>query len=130
MPVDAAFELELTEIDADERPEFLQSMGYSGSALHRLLRESYALLDLITFFTIGKDEVRAWAIRRGTTAREAAGTIHSDMARGFIRARVVPFETWKDCPDATKLRASGSLGLEGKEYAVRDGDIIEIRFSV
>jgi ribosome-binding ATPase YchF (GTP1/OBG family) len=128
--IDAAFELELADIEEEERPAFLSSMGYTGSALHRLLRESYGLLDLITFFTVGKDEVRAWAIRRGTDARNAAGTIHSDMARGFIRAQVIPFVTWEGCPDTNELRACGAIGLEGKEYTVRDGDIIEIRFSV
>jgi ribosome-binding ATPase YchF (GTP1/OBG family) len=130
LPVDAAFELELTEIDEEERPEFLGSMGYGDSALQRLLAESYALLDLMTFFTVGRDEVRAWPVRRGTCALEAAGTIHSDMARGFIRAQVIPFETWKNCPDTSELRACGAIGIEGKEYPVSDGDIIEIRFSV
>lgn len=130
LPVDAAFELELADIDEDERLDFLRSMGYEESALHRFLRESYALLDLMTFFTIGKDEVRAWAARNGTTALDAAGTIHSDMARGFIRAEVIPFETWSECPDRSELRSRGAMGLEGKDYEVRDGDIIEIRFSV
>jgi ribosome-binding ATPase YchF (GTP1/OBG family) len=130
LPVDAEFELELTEIDEDERAGFLQSMGFERSALQRLLRESYALLDMITFFTVGKDEVRAWAIRSGTTAHEAAGTIHSDMARGFIRAEVTPFDIWVECPEKADLRSRGAIGLEGKDYEVSDGDLIQIRFSV
>ena len=131
LPVDAVFELELAEIDDDdERAGFLHSIGFDGSALHRLLRESYALLDMITFFTTGKDEVRAWAVRSGTTALEAAGSIHSDMARGFIRAQVIPFDVWTECPDKSDLRSRGALGLEGRDYKVHDGDIIEIRFSV
>ncbi len=130
LAVDAGFELELLDLEPDERSEFLNSMGYDGSGLSRLIRRTYTTLDLIVFFTIGKDEVRAWPVRRGSTALDAAGTIHSDLARGFIRAQVVPYEIFHDCPDLGKLRKSGQLGIEGKDYIVNDGDLIEIRFNV
>jgi ribosome-binding ATPase len=128
--VDAGFELELADIEPDERKEFLDSMGYSSSSLSRLIRTAYHLLDLIVFFTVGSDEVRAWPIRRGATAVEAAGAIHSDMARGFIRAVVIPWELYRETPDRAILKEKGLLGLEGKDYTVNDGDVIEIRFNV
>ncbi len=128
--IDAGFELELTEIDESEQIPFLESMGYSSSGLSRLIKASYSALDLIVFFTMGSDETRAWPIRRGATALEAAGTIHSDLARGFIRAVVIPFEKYHESPDKTLLKEKGELGIEGKDYAVEDGDIIEIRFNV
>lgn len=130
LEVDAGFELELAEIPENERQPFLESMGYSSSGLSRLIRTAYSCLDLIVFFTVGDDEVRAWPVKRGATALEAARTIHSDMARGFIRAVVAPWELYHETPDRTVLRDRGQLGLEGKAYTVRDGDIIEIRFSV
>jgi hypothetical protein len=130
MAVDAGFELELTELQPDERGPFLESMGYSSSGLSRLIRTAYEMLDLIVFFTVGSDEVRAWPIRKGSTALDAAGTIHSDLARGFIRAVVVPYELYRETPDRNILKDKGLLGLEGKDYIVRDGDIIEIRFNV
>ncbi len=128
--IDAAFELELADIPEDEREEFLESMGYTASGRQRLLEEAYSLLDLISFLTMGKDEVRAWPIKRGSTALAAAGTIHSDLARGFIRAQVIPFETFRNTPDEGELRKTGELGLQGKDYLVNDGDILEIKFSV
>ncbi|NOQ21993.1 MAG: redox-regulated ATPase YchF [Candidatus Aegiribacteria sp.] len=128
--IDAGFELELTEIDESEQAPFLESMGYSSSGLSRLIRTSYSTLDLIVFFTIGKDETRAWPIRKGSTALDAAGTIHSDLARGFIRAVVIPWELYHEHPDRTLLKEKGELRIEGRDYTVRDGDIIEIRFNV
>lgn len=130
LAVDAGFELELTEIAEDEREPFLKSMGYGSSGLSRIIRTAYEALDLIVFFTVGSDEVRAWPVRRGSTALDAAGTIHSDMARGFIRAVVVPWELYRETPDRNLLRERGQLGIEGKGYVVNDGDLIEIRFSV
>jgi ribosome-binding ATPase len=130
IPVNALFELELADIPEADRPEFLTSMGYAGSSLSRLLAAAYSSLDLISFLTMGADEVRAWPVRRGATAVEAAGTIHSDLARGFIRAQVIAYEHYEACTDTSKLREQGQLRLEGKDYAVRDGDILEIRFSV
>lgn len=128
--IDTGFELELTEIDESEQKPFLESMGYSSSGLSRLIRASYTALDLIVFFTMGADETRAWPVRKGATALDAAGTIHSDLARGFIRAVVIPFESYYETPDKTLLKEKGELGIEGRDYVVRDGDIIEIRFNV
>lgn len=130
MGIDCSFELELCEIPRNEQGQFLESMGFSAPAKDRLLFEAYSLLDLVSFLTMGKDEVRAWPLRRGSTALEAAGTIHSDLARGFIRAQVIPFEIFRETPDETELRKTGEIGLQGKDYTVQDGDILEIKFSV
>ncbi len=130
LPVDAAFELELAEIPEDERGDFLRSMGYDESGLSRLVRGAFEALELIVFLTMGQDEVRAWPLRRGSTALEAAGRIHSDLARGFIRAQVIAFEDFARWPDTADLRTRNLLRLEGRDYVVRDGDILEIRFSV
>ncbi len=128
--IDSGFELELCDFPEEDRGEFLESMGFSSSGKTRVLSEAYALLDLISFLTMGKDEVRAWPIRRGSTALEAAGSIHSDLARGFIRAQVIPYDLFKETPSEVELRKTGSIGLQGKEYLVQDGDILEIKFSV
>lgn len=130
LPIDAGLELELTDIDNADRQEFLESLGYSSSGLSRLIRESYSALDLIVFYTIGKDEVRAWPLRQGATAPEAAGSIHTDFARGFIRAIVMPYELYHEFPDRAMLKDRGELRIEGKNYMVQDGDIIEILFNV
>jgi len=130
LPIDAAFELELTELPEEEHGEFLRSMGYRAGGLDRLISTAYGTLDLVTFFTIGKDEVRAWPVRRGSTARQAAGAVHTDMQRGFIRAKVIPFETYRKCPHEAELRSRGEIRLEGKDYVVSEGDILEVRFSV
>jgi ribosome-binding ATPase YchF (GTP1/OBG family) len=129
-PVTPEDALRVTDIEIDDRQEFLESMGYSSSGLSRLIRESYSALDLIVFYTIGKDEVRAWPLRHGATAPEAAGSIHSDFARGFIRAIVMPYELYHEFPDRAILKDRGELRIEGKNYVVQDGDIIEIRFNV
>lgn len=128
--IDSGFELELAEIPEEERGEFLESMGFSATGKDRLLAGAYTLLDLISFLTMGKDEVRAWPIKRNSSALQAAGTIHSDLARGFIRAQVIPFELFKRTPDEVELRKTGEIGLQGKDYEVQDGDILEIKFSV
>ncbi len=128
--IDSGFELELCDLPEEDRGEFLESMGFSASGKARVISEAYALLDLISFLTMGKDEVRAWPIKRGSSALEAAGTIHSDLARGFIRAQVIPFDLFKETPSEVELRKTGSIGLHGKEYVVQDGDILEIKFSV
>jgi len=128
--VDAGFELELSEIPEDERQEFLESMGYVSSGLSKLIRTAQEALDLIVFFTIGKDEVRAWPLPKGSTALDAAAAIHSDLARGFIRAVVIHYDVFRENPDRNLLREKGMLGIEGKDYVVKDGDIIEIRFNV
>jgi len=128
--IDSAFELELCEIPEEDRGEFLDSMGFDSPGKDRVISEAYSLLDLISFLTMGRDEVRAWPIRRGSTALDAAGTIHSDLARGFIRAQVIPYKNFQETPDEVELRKTGSIGLQGKEYIVQDGDILEIKFSV
>lgn len=130
LPIDAGFEQELAEIPEQEHPEFLETMGYAASGLDRLIAAAYSTLDLVTFFTVGEDEVRAWPVRRGSTAPEAAGAVHSDMQRGFIRAKVIPFDVFRDCPDEAELRSRGQIRLEGKDYVVSEGDILEIRFNV
>ncbi len=128
--IDSGFELELCDFPEEERAEFLESMGFAAAGKARVLTAAYALLDLVSFLTMGKDEVRAWPIKRGSSALIAAGTIHSDLARGFIRAQVTPYNSFHNTPSEVELRKTGSVGLQGKEYVVQDGDILEIKFSV
>jgi GTP-binding protein YchF len=126
----AAVEAEIAELDPAEQPEFLRSLGLSEPARARFLRAAYRLLDLISFFTVGEDEVRAWPIRRGDRAPRAAGRIHSDLERGFIRAEVTHYDDFIALGSESKARQEGKLRLEGKEYVVKDGDILNIRFAV
>jgi len=123
-------EMELGELEPDERRVFERDLGLAESARDRFIRASYALLDLMSFLTSGEDEVRAWTIRRGDTAQIAAGKIHSDIARGFIRAEVVPFADLVELGSEARCREAGKLRLEGKEYVVADGDVIHFRFNV
>jgi GTP-binding protein YchF len=123
-------EMEIAQLPEADRAAFLADLGLSASARERFIRAAYALLDLISFLTAGEDEVRAWTIRRGTTAVKAAGKIHSDIERGFIRAEVLPFEDFVAFGSEGKAREAGRLRLEGKNYVVRDGDIIHFRFHV
>ena len=117
------------ELDEAEAGEFLASYGLKESAISRLIRSSYQLLGLISFFTVGEDECRAWAIREGMTALDAAGEIHSDIQRGFIRAEVIPYQDLMDAGSFAEARTRGSLRLEGKEYVVHDGEIVHFRHS-
>ena len=126
----AAVEAEIAELDASEQPEFLASLGLSEPARARFIRAAYHLLDLVSFLTVGEDEVRAWPTRRGDRAPRAAGRIHSDLERGFIRAEVVHYDDFIALGSEAKARQEGKLRLEGKEYVVKDGDILNIRFSV
>ena len=129
--VSAALEADLASIeDPAERAEFMADMGLTESALDRIIARTYALLGLITFLTAGDKEVRAWAIRRGETAPEAAGTIHSDIQKGFIRAEVLGWDDFLKAGDFKKAKEMGLHRLEGKTYVVRDGDIVEFRFNV
>jgi len=130
LPLCAAVEADIAELAPAEQPEFLRSLGLAEAARARFIRSAYGLLDLISYFTVGEDEVRAWPIRRGDRAPRAAGRIHSDLERGFIRAEVVHYDDLVSCGSESKARHEGKLRLEGKEYAVRDGDILNIRFSV
>ena len=123
-------EMEIAQLDEEDRESFLREIGIREPARDRFIHASYDLLDLISFFTTGEDEVRAWTIKRGTPARKAAGKIHTDMERGFIRAEVVAYEEFAKLGSEAKCREAGKLRLEGKEYLVQDGDIIHFRFNV
>lgn len=109
---------------------FLEDEGLSESGLDRLIKASYSLLGLISFLTCGEDESRAWTIKKGTLAPQAAGKIHSDFERGFICAETVPFETLVECGGMSKAKEKGLVQLNGKEYEVKDGDVILFRFNV
>jgi len=126
----ASVEADIAALDADERAAFLEDLGVSESALARFIRAAYGLLDLISFFTVGPDEVRAWPIRRGMTAREAAGRIHSDLERGFIRAEVIPYAVFMEYGSEHGVKTAGRLQIEGKDYIVADADIMHVRFNV
>jgi ribosome-binding ATPase len=122
-------EAELAELSDAEAAEFLESYGLQESALSRFIRTGYRLLDLISFFTVGEDECRAWTIRAGGSALEAAGEIHSDIQKGFIRAEVVAYEELVAAGSMAEARARGKLRLEGKEYVVQDGQVVHFRHS-
>src|SRR6185369_9379572 len=126
----AVVEAEVAELEPADREAFLADLGLTETARDRFIRASYALLDLISFLTAGEDECRAWPIRRGTSARKAAGRIHSDIERGFIRAEVIAYDDFVQYPSEAKCREHGKLRLEGKEYVVQDGDIVHYRFAV
>ena len=126
----APVEAELSQLEAGDRDAFLADLGLEASARDRFIRASYALLDLVSFLTAGEDECRAWPIGRGTTAVRAAGKIHSDIERGFIRAEVIGWEDFARYGSEVKCREAGKLRLEGKDYVVRDGDVIHFRFAV
>jgi GTP-binding protein YchF len=126
----AKVEMEVAQLDELDRQAFLNELGIREPARDRFIRASYSLLDLISFFTTGEDEVKAWTIKQGTTARKAAGKIHSDIERGFIRAEVVSYDDFIRYGSESKCREAGRLRLEGKDYAVLDGDIIHFRFNV
>jgi GTP-binding protein YchF len=123
-------EMEIAGLDQKDRPAFLEAIGIDEPARDRFIRASYELLDLISFFTTGEDEVRAWTIAQGTAARKAAGKIHSDLERGFIRAEVIPYNDFIAYGSEAKCREAGKLRLEGRDYVVQDGDIIHFRFAV
>lgn len=128
--ISAKIESDIAELDEDEAEIFLEEMGLAESGLDRVIRTGYQLLDLITFFTAGEPEVRAWTVRKGSTAPEAAGKIHTDMQRGFIRAELVAYQDLIDSGSISKAREEGLLRLEGKEYIVKDGDVCYFRFNV
>ena len=126
----ASVEAEIAGLAPDEQKAFLDDLGLTESALTRFIRAAYGLLDLISFFTVGEDEVRAWTIRRGTASRQAAGRIHSDLERGFIRAEVIPYAVFIKHGSEHAVKEAGKLQVEGKEYIVADGDIMHVRFNV
>ena len=126
----ASVEAEIAAMPAADQPAFLADLGLAESAVARFIRTAYGLLELISFFTVGEDEVRAWPIKRGTAARAAAGKIHSDLERGFIRAEVIPYAVFMKHGSEHAVRDAGHLQVEGKDYIVQDGDILHIRFNV
>ncbi len=131
MIVAAKTESEIAELDTwEERQEFLEEIGLSESGVSRLIRAAYALLDLQTYFTAGPDEVRAWTFLRGTKAPQAAGIIHTDFEKGFIRAEVIKYDDYVSLGSETAVKEAGKMGVEGKEYVVQDGDIMHFRFNV
>jgi ribosome-binding ATPase len=130
VPVCAAIEAEIAQLEEDERAEFLAELGLEEPGLNRVIRAGYRLLGLQTFFTAGPKEVRAWTVRSGATAPQAAGVIHTDFERGFIRAEVIGFADYVACRGEAGARDAGRMRLEGKDYVVQEGDVIYFRFNV
>lgn len=130
LPICAQIEAEIVEMDKEEKELFLSDMGLEESGLDRLIKECYALLGLISYLTAGKPEVRAWTIKKGTKAPQAAGKIHTDFERGFIRAEVVSYDDLISCGSMTAAKEKGLVRSEGKEYIMNDGDIVLFRFNV
>ena len=130
VPVCAAIEAEIAQLDEGDRAEFLAELKLSEPGLDRLIRAAYRLLGLQTFFTAGPKEVRAWTVRVGASAPQAAGVIHTDFERGFIRAEVIAFEDYVGLRGEAGAREAGKLRLEGKEYVMREGDVVHFRFNV
>ncbi len=131
IPICAKLEADIAELDdPEERAMFMEELGVAESGLDKLIRSSYALLGLISFLTAGSDECRAWTIKKGTKAPQAAGKIHSDFERGFIRAEVIAFEDLRACGSMAAAKAKGLVRSEGKEYVMKDGDIVNFLFNV
>jgi ribosome-binding ATPase len=130
VPVSAALESQIAELDPKDRPEFLASAGLKEPGLHAVIRAGYKLLGLLTFFTAGKVEVRAWTTKIGAKAPQAAGVIHTDFEKGFIKAEVMWWEDLVKLGSEAKCRDAGKLAIEGKEYVMRDGDVVHFRFNV
>ena len=128
--VSAAIEAEITQLDADDKGEFLAELGLDEAGLARLIRAGYGLLDLLTFFTAGPKEARAWTVAAGSSAPEAAGAIHTDFQRGFIRAETISFDDYIACKGESGARDAGKLRIEGADYKVVDGDVFHFRFNV
>ena len=130
LPICAKLEQDIAELEGEEKQMFLEELGVEESGLDRLIKCSYALLGLISFLTYGKDECRAWTIRKGTKAPKAAGKIHTDIERGFIRAEVIAYDDMMKCGSVNAAKEKGLLRSEGKDYVVQDGDMIYFRFNV
>jgi hypothetical protein len=130
MPIQGKLEMEIAQLSPDDAEIFMEEFNIQELSLNKVIRTSYQLLNLISFFTVNEDELRAWTVQRGATALEAAGTIHTDLARGFIRAEVIAYDDLNECGSMAAARKAGKVNLEGKEYIVQDGDIIQVRFSV
>jgi ribosome-binding ATPase YchF (GTP1/OBG family) len=123
-------EMELSELSPEDAAEFMEAMGVAASRLGEVSRLAYRLADLISFFTAGEDECRAWTIRRGTHAQDAAGEIHSDLARGFIRAEVIRWDQLLEAGSEAAAKKRGWVRQEGKSYIVADGDVLHVLFNV
>lgn len=130
LPICAGLEADITEMDEDEKAIFLSDMGLSESGLDRMIKECYSLLGLISYLTAGEPEVRAWTIKKGTKAPQAAGKIHTDFERGFIRAEVISYDELIKCGSIANAKEKGLLRSEGKEYIMKDGDVVLFRFNV
>jgi ribosome-binding ATPase len=128
--ISARIEEELAQLPPAERGEFLASLGLSEPGLNRVIRAGYDLLGLITFFTAGPKEARAWTVVKGARAQQAAGVIHSDFEKGFIRAETIAYDDYIACNGEAGAREAGKFRLEGKEYMVQDGDVMHFRFNV
>jgi hypothetical protein len=128
--VSAPIEAEMAELPAEDARAFREDLGLAEPGLDRVIRSTYELLGLVSFLTAGEDECRAWTIARGTKAPQAAGAIHSDIERGFIRAQVVAYEELVAAGSIAACRDRGTLRLEGRDYIVKDGDVIEFKFNV
>lgn len=130
LPICAQIEEEIVDMDKEEKEMFLSDLGLEESGLDRLIKECYSLLGLISFLTAGKPEVRAWTIKKGTKAPQAAGKIHTDFERGFIRAEIVSFDDLMECGSIAAAKEKGLYRSEGKEYVMKDGDVVLFRFNV
>ncbi len=130
LALSASVEAEIARLDPKDQEVFLADMGMTEPVLHRFVRAAYHLQDLISFFTVGKEDVRAWTITKGTAARRAAGTIHSDLERGFIRAEITPYDVFVQYGSEAAVKDAGRLRVEGAGYVVQDGDIMHVRFNV
>ncbi len=130
LPICAQIEAEISDMDAEDKAMFLSEMGLKESGLNRIIREGYSLLGLISYLTAGQPEVRAWTITKGTKAPQAAGKIHTDFEKGFIRAEIVSFNDLMECGSMAAAKEKGLVRLEGKEYVMQDGDIVLFRFNV
>ncbi len=130
VPVSAKIESDISDLDDDEKEIFLSEMSLNEPGLNRVIRSTYNLLGLQTYFTAGIEEVRAWTVKTGATAPEAAGVIHTDFEKGFIRAEVISYNDYIECNGEQKSKDSGKMRLEGKDYVVKDGDVMHFRFNV
>jgi len=126
----AEIEKEIADLDDEDKQAFMEDLGIKEPAMHKLIRKSYELLGLISFFTVGEKECRAWTVRNGATAQQAAGVIHSDLEKGFIRAETVHYDDLLEYGSLAKCKEKGILRLEGKDYTVKDGDVLTIRFNI
>ena len=126
----AAMEAEIIQLEEDEREEFLEEMGLTEPGLNRVIRAGYELLNLQTYFTAGEKEVRAWTVKKGATAPQAAGVIHTDFEKGFIRAEITAYEDFVEHNGEKGAKEAGKLTVQGKEYIMQDGDVTHFRFNV